>query len=176
MCRWKIQPTGGMPLTFQFTLFATSDSMDIVKIIDLQTQEILGVFSGSQLPPQVTAQNGKMLVLFTTNSKGNAQGWAGNYFTSGVGISEPDSCQYQTVAYPNPTTGHITLQGYFYNTPEITIRLLDSKGATVFIKKYKTANGKNIIPINLGLLDAATYSMNIEGKRLNESIKVVVKQ
>jgi hypothetical protein len=25
-------------------------------------------------------------------------------------------------------------------------------------------------------LDAATYSMNIEGKRLNESIKVVVKQ
>ena len=176
MCRWKIMPTGGMPLSFQFTSFNTYDSADVVKIIDLQSQEILGVFNGNLLPPIVTSQSGKILILFTTNGEGNAQGWTGNFFTSGVGISELDSCQFQTVAYPNPTTGQITLQGYFYNTPEITIRLLDHKGATVFMKKHQTINGKNIIPMNLGALGAATYSVSIEGNRLNESIKVVIKQ
>ncbi|MFZ4547828.1 MAG: C10 family peptidase [Bacteroidales bacterium] len=175
MCRWKITPTGGMPLSFQFTTFDTYDSTDIVKIIDLQSQEILGVFSGNQLPPTVTSQSGKMLILFTTNSEGNAQGWSGNYTTSGVGISELDSCEYQTLVYPNPTTGQITLQEYFREGSEITIRIVDNKGSTIFIRKFITHAGENTIPLNLDMLDSATYSMYIDGNKQNKVLKIIIK-
>jgi len=174
MCRWKIMPTGGMPLSFQFTSFDTYDSTDIVKIIDLQSQEILGVFNGNQLPPTVTAQSGKMLILFTSNSEGNAQGWAGNYTTSGVGVPELDSCGYQTLVYPNPTTGQITLEGYFLQDSEITIRIVDSKGASVFNKKFVVQSGKNSIPLNLGLLNTATYTMIIDGTPQIKPLKIAI--
>jgi hypothetical protein len=175
MCRWKITPSGGMPLSFQFTSFDTNDSSDIVKIIDLQSQEILGVFSGNQLPPAVTAQSGKMLILFTTNGEGNAQGWTGNYVTTGVGMPELDSCQYKTLIYPNPTTGQITLQAYFHQASEITIRVVDYKGSTVFIKKFLPNYGENSIPLSLNMLDTGTYSMHIEGHKQNKVLKLVLK-
>ncbi len=175
MCRWKITPSGGVPLTFQFTFFNTFDSSDMVKIIDLQSQEILGVFSGNQLPPAVTAQSGKILILFTTNNEGNAQGWSGEYFTSAVGLSEFDSCQFQTVVYPNPTMGDITLESYFLKGSQITIRIADCKGSIVFMKKYKSINGKNRIPLNLEMLEPGTYNLSIEEKNQNKSLKIVLK-
>ncbi|PSR03915.1 MAG: hypothetical protein BRD50_04905, partial [Bacteroidetes bacterium SW_11_45_7] len=47
----------------------------------------MGTFSGSSIPKQVTSSGGEMLVRFTTDGSGTAQGWNGTYNCStGGGI------------------------------------------------------------------------------------------
>ncbi len=176
LCRWKIMPTGGMPLTFNFSSFETSDSTDIIKIIDLQTQEILGTFSGSSLPMPVTAASGKMLIIFITGDSGNAQGWSGNYYTSGVGISETDSCKRETLVYPNPSNGEITIEKFFSSetVQELTISVIDLKGKTIYSKKFKQVPGFNTFSMNLEDMSDSIYYLVFEAGNQKEIKKIVV--
>lgn len=176
MCRWKILPSDGMPVTFNFTSFETFDSLDIVKIYDMQTQEVLGSFSGNQLPAAVTAGSGKMMILFITNNNGNAQGWAGEYYTSGVGLNESDSCVYETIVYPNPSNGQFTIEKYFPRTSEIPIRIIDMKGNTVYSKKFKVVNGTNILKLKIDNIIESEYFMSIGEEKEKELKKIVIKK
>ena len=176
LCRWKIMPGGGMPLTFNFSSFETSDSTDIVKIIDLQTQEILGTFSGNSLPMPVTATSGKILIIFITGDSGNAQGWSGNYYTSGVGISETDSCKRETIVYPNPSNGGITIEKFFSSetAQELTISVVDLKGTTIYSKKFKQVPGFNTFSMNLEDMTDSIYYLIFEAGNQKEMKKIVV--
>ena len=175
MCRWKIIPADGMPVIFNFTSFETFDSLDIVKIYDLQTQELLATFTGNQLPPQVTAASGKMMILFMTNNKGNAQGWSGEYFTSGVGLEEPDSCKYETMIYPNPSKGQLTIEKYFSRSSEISIRVIDLKGNTTYSKNVRVVNGNNTIMLNIDNNIESEYFLSISDGEQKEVRKIVIK-
>lgn len=176
MCRWKILPTDGMPVTFNFTSFETFDSTDIVKIYDLQTQTVLGAFTGNQLPHPVTAASGKMMILFITNNTGNAQGWTGNYFTSGVGINEIDSCKHETLVYPVPTNGSLTIEKYFFRNSETPIRLIDMNGQIVFSKIIKVVSGLNKITLNIHNQLESEYFLIIGEGDKKDVHKIVIKQ
>ncbi len=176
MCRWKIMPDDGMPVTFFFTSFETYDSIDIVKVYDLQTQEVLGIFHGNQLPPAITANSGKMMILFITNSAGNAQGWSGIYSTSGVGFAETDPCAFPTRVYPNPGDGQITIEKYFPDIVEhdVIITVIDMKGQKVYEKITEVVKGFNKFSfVDLEVPDA-TYLLLITVGRQKEVIEIVI--
>jgi hypothetical protein len=176
LCRWKIIPSGGMPVTFHFTSFETHDSADVVKFIDLQTQEVLGIFSGNALPPDVTAASGKMLILFITNSNGNSQGWTGEYYTSGLGLNEIDTCISETMVYPNPTKGEFVVEKYLASGDELLlhIRVIDINGITVYNKKINCVFGINHISIDLTSISESIYTLIIEDGQQKETRKIVI--
>jgi hypothetical protein len=175
VCRWKILPAGEMPVTLNFTFFETYDSLDILKIYDLQTQEVLGAFSGNQLPPSVTAQSGKMLILFMTNTTSNAQGWAGDYFTSGVGINGSDSCLNLTHIFPNPSSGLLTIEKFFRQSAETRIRVIDMYGKTVYNDKIKVFAGFNILNLNFDKLPGSEYLLIVGEDEQKEVSKLIIK-
>ena len=176
MCRWKIMPDDGMPVTFYFTSFETYDSIDIVKVYDLQTQEVLGIFSGDQLPPSITANSGKMMILFITNNTGNAQGWSGVYSTSGVGLAETDPCAFPTRVYPNPGNGQITIEKYFSDEVEhdLIITVIDMKGQKVYEKITKVFRGFNKFSFDNIEVPDATYLLLINEGGQKEVFEIVI--
>ncbi len=173
-CRWKILSAVGMPVIFNFTSFETSDSNDFVKIYDLQTQELLGAFNGGSLPPPVMAMSGKMLIIFMTNNSGNAQGWSGSYYTSGVGRPEVDPCINETFLYPNPASKSVTLEKYFQGNSNITIRITDAEGKPIYSETMKVSNSINKISLNIEYLKEAVYFVMIQDGSQNEAIKLIV--
>lgn len=177
-CRWKIMPAGGMPVTFSFSSFDTFDSTDFVKVYDLQTQELLGTFSGNELPPLLTANSGKMLILFMSNGSGNAQGWSGSYFTSGVGITEKDTCPNPTEVFPNPSNGVFTIEKYFSGRSEheFNICVLNMKGEKFYDNNFKVIEGLNTFSMNFLNLPDDTYLLNLSGDEQKETIKIIIKK
>ncbi|MEI6059688.1 MAG: C10 family peptidase [Bacteroidota bacterium] len=176
MCRWKIMPSGGMPVTFNFTSFNTYDSADIVKVLDLQTQEILGTFSGNALPPSVTASSGKMMILFITNNTGSAAGWSGNYFTSAVGITEKETCDSSLLIYPNPVTDLVTIEKYLGSASESTVRIVNLNGQTVYTATYKGISGKNKIYVDFSDFKEPVYLLIMNNGSQSIRAKILKKE
>jgi hypothetical protein len=169
VCRWKITPAGGMPVVFYFTEFATADSMDVVKIMDMQTQELLGTFSGNALPPSVTAQSGKMLILFTTGSTNNGPGWKGEYYVSQLSVPELEGCDEPALLYPNPSTGILNIDLNMPLGREMQVTLTDLNGKHVFSQSFSGAEGKNHFTLDIRSLTPGIYNATIEKNGQKES-------
>lgn len=90
-CKWLIDQTTLNPsaatdtfITLTFTRFGTEIDSDVVSVYDggLETDPILGVFSGYNVPAIPLLSSGKkMLVVFRTDSRqrGVQDGWAAKY-------------------------------------------------------------------------------------------------
>ncbi|MDZ7847043.1 MAG: CUB domain-containing protein [Owenweeksia sp.] len=79
-CEWLIEPNGNQSVTVNFNSFDLA-SGDYLYIYDGGSK--VGTpdksYSGSNIPPSFTAQSGKMLLHFVSNSSGTANGWSCSY-------------------------------------------------------------------------------------------------
>lgn len=161
LCRWKIIPTENKPVTLIFTSFALADSGDFVKIIDLQTQEILGNFTGNQIPFPITANSGKMLIMFVTNGNNSEKGWSAEYYASQTELSEDYNSDAYEV-YPNPTRDLLCIERKSKESSAIKISLVNIYGLKIFSKTHYIETESNKIYINLGNLPKLAYFLIIE--------------
>ena len=78
-CQWVIQSPG--PITLSFRSLNTEHSYDFVKVFDGDGERcsLLGSFSGTVLPADVTASAGAMTILFTTDSTLQKDGFVATY-------------------------------------------------------------------------------------------------
>jgi len=82
-CSWTISPPGASSVTLNFTEFNTESGFDFVRVYDGNNTSgpllIPGPFSGSSLPPTLTAASGKMHITFRTGGSQIRSGWSANY-------------------------------------------------------------------------------------------------
>jgi len=80
-CTWSIAPPGAAAVRLTFTAFQTESCCDSVTVFDGSDDNapVLGVFTGSALPPSVKANSGQMFVRFTTDGSVENDGWSANY-------------------------------------------------------------------------------------------------
>ncbi len=83
-CKWLISPAGVSTITLYFDEFDTESDNDFVKVYDGSTTAapLLGSYSGSNIPSDVTSTGGNMLVCFTTDANTVATGWSAYYTTT----------------------------------------------------------------------------------------------
>ena len=86
---WTINPTNAASVTLNFTAFNTESGYDFVDVYDGldANAPLLGSFSGSDLPPSLTAGSGKMHLVFKTDFSENDSGWSANYSCSSAQLS-----------------------------------------------------------------------------------------
>ena len=75
---WLIQPTEASSVTISFNTFNTEFSCDYLRVYDgdnTSPENLLGAFSGTSLPPDLTANSGKMLFHFNTDFSTTRPGW-----------------------------------------------------------------------------------------------------
>jgi hypothetical protein len=174
VCKWRIEPPGADFVTLWFTDFSTADSLDRVIITDLVTHEQLGVFSGSEIPPPVTASSGKMLLIFFTNSTGTGDGWDALYTSYGVGTSEPFNEESEAFLYPNPAKDKTNL---YFNSGEsglAQMEILSISGKKIAKQNIIQKRGENRVEINLEGLEPAVYILTLSTDSCRKVLKLIV--
>ncbi|MCH8905003.1 MAG: T9SS type A sorting domain-containing protein, partial [Bacteroidetes bacterium] len=86
ICYWLIAPPGATSITLSFDSFKTELNYDGVIVLDGDslTASILGVFTGSSLPANVTSTGGSMLIMFLSDYSITSDGFEANYTATGT--------------------------------------------------------------------------------------------
>ncbi len=80
-CKWQILAPEGKVIHFKFTEFDTEARNDLVYFFNgFGTHEkIMAIFSGPDIPPELTTWTNNVLVWFVTNGNDQRNGWAAEY-------------------------------------------------------------------------------------------------
>jgi PKD repeat protein len=85
-CSWLIAPSGATTVTLNFLSFNTELNYDFVKVYngaDIYAP-LLGSFSGGAIPSSLTANSGKIYVVFSSDGRTTSFGWTASYSATGI--------------------------------------------------------------------------------------------
>ncbi len=159
-CMWMIDPPGASSLTLYFTSFNTEEGHDLVKIFDLQTQELLAEYSGEISPAPVTSPSGRMFVTFSSNASVTAAGWEAFYETDLVSVNENNTIT-NIQLFPNPAYSSVNLSWTSYGSGAITVIISDMAGRPMIHNEFASDNGYNMARIGLSALAEGIYLLRI---------------
>ena len=89
-CSWLISPPDAESITLYFTKFdleePSEDGRTIYDAIEIyngssESAELIGTYSGNDLPPPITSSGGELLIKFFSDSSVNKGGWELEYVT-----------------------------------------------------------------------------------------------
>jgi len=162
-CLWRIMPEDASSVTLYFTEFETEAGFDLLKIYDLQTQQLLAQYTGSYspgVPEPVTSPSGKMFLAFSTNSSVTAPGWKAYFDSDLVKVTEVEENE-SILIFPNPTDGLLTVQLKNLSRHDFKLYLTDLSGRNVFFNELPYSV-ENQIRIDLSRLSPGIYIMSSE--------------
>lgn len=145
-CLWRIMPEGASSVTLYFDEFATEEGVDMLKIFDLQTSQLIAEYSGtyaSGVPEPVTSPSGKMFITFNSNLTNTAQGWTAYYESNLVDVSEI-SVPLPLHIYPNPADERLNITGRGLSGQDIILRLSDLSGRKVYTSTITGSIGQQV--------------------------------
>jgi len=173
ICKWKIQPPYATKVTLSFNSFNTEDSSDYLKIYDLGTQQLLASYSGNEVPPSVTAESGKMLLIFISNSNITGPGWEATYIVGNVGEKNSGLSVFSAL-YPNPCYGITNFTVNLPSPQQIQAVILDTKGAVREILNFNGNAGLNSYSVDLTQNKSGVYFIHITGENINRFSRVIL--
>ncbi|HNX42810.1 MAG TPA: C10 family peptidase [Bacteroidales bacterium] len=174
VCKWRIEPPGADFVTLWFTSFSTADTLDKVIITDLVTHEQLGEFSGSEMPPPVTATSGKMLLIFFTSNTGTGEGWDASYVSSGAGEGEPFANSEDIFLAPNPANDNTFLYYQCKQPGLVSLEIKSLTGKTIRSWDYQSVTGMNKIPVGIEDLSSSAYVLFLTSKNMKKAVRLIV--
>jgi hypothetical protein len=72
-CAWNITSVG--PITIVFKAFSTEENYDFLRIVDGQSGDVLGSFSGETLPAVLNTNATRLRVVLTSDSSSSSAGF-----------------------------------------------------------------------------------------------------
>ncbi len=177
LCQWLIMPSGATTVTLFFNEFETEAYYDLLKIYDLESQQLLAEYSGSYapgLPDPVTSPSGKLFLAFITNYYGTAAGWEAYYLTDYVGVPENEKSNGISL-YPNPSEGMINISFQDQIEDQAILRISDPAGKVISYFELPPAKNRTVIRQDLGNLAPGIYICTIISGRNSWVEKISVK-
>jgi len=154
--QWLITPQTEIDsvsyIKLTFDRFETESNMDFVRVYDGETTEapLIGEYSGSNLPAAISSTGNKMLVVFTSNESGTANGFMANYkaymptwcagmqnYTEPEGSFDDGSGAFQ---YNNNTVCMWRIQPMYAYSTTLYFDYVDTEANSDVVKVYNLAN------------------------------------
>jgi phosphotriesterase-related protein len=170
-CSKLIQPSNCGSVTLSFTAFNTELGNDILSVYDGATTSspLLGQYSGTSLPPELTSTGGSMLIVFTTNNDVVAAGWSatytGNPTSTGNCVDETFTAMTGTITDNSGSAN--------YNNSMSCQKLIQPSGAvnvTLTFNSFATESGYDFVKV----YDGATTSSPLLGQFSGTSLPAAV--
>lgn len=173
-CLWRIMPAGASSVTLFFTEFTTEAGYDILKIYDLQTQELLAEYSGTYeggVPDPVVSTSGKLFLTWNTNSINTAPGWEAFYESNLVGVDESEFLSVIKI-FPNPTDDYLTI--FFRDNEKFSrsVKVTDLSGRVVFYLSNMPVE-KQHLSIDIRDFAPGVYILEVNDSKRNEVYKII---
>ncbi|MDP2424703.1 MAG: C10 family peptidase [Bacteroidales bacterium] len=173
LCRWWIRPPGASSVTLNFSSFATEAGTDIVRVVKMPDNTVLGDFSGNTLPGPVVSNTGQMLVMFTSNDYTTAQGFEATYSIGNVGIPENEVFNNFAI-YPNPSSNIVNIAFAVKENQNVTISLATMDGKTVYLEKLNNFMGKYQRVINTSAFAPGVYILSLISDKATTNQKLII--
>jgi len=169
-CFWMIQPEAtGMDIYLSFINFNTEEGYDFVKVYD--GNNLIGEFSGSELPPTIIATSGAMTVVFNTNISITRSGWQAYYTTSPVGLSVATQPNMIKV-FPIPVKDELNIS-LGKTVTSASIRLFDLYGKLIVVSKCGSCDK---LSIDTSEYSSGIYLLEVEIGSNVYTKKVIIKK
>ncbi len=162
-CTWMIDPGTADPLTLHFNYFDTETDLDVLKIYDGDSQELITEISGyyEDPPDPVTSPSGKMKLVFLSNNSVCAQGWE-VWYDLNTGLKE-NNLDSDFLIIPNPVTSDVKINFNLQSKYNVSIQILDIVGQKLEYLVNKTLMaGQHSISHNLGHLPDGIYFCRLQ--------------
>ena len=167
-CMWMIAPPDAEVIELEFSHFDTEPLNDVVIIYD--GNDVIGEFSGNELPPVLKAYSGYMFVVFSTNFDITASGWTATYTSNLVGEQVPEAPVGRVSIFPNPVNQTLNIV-HDAGLGESQITLTNSTGK--LLVSTTTLNGK--AELDLTDTPSGLYLLHAKNADFSEVTKVVVR-
>jgi len=164
-CIYHIHHSEAVKFNLEFTEISTEENEDIISIYN-GDQDLIGTFSGYDLPDIIEEETDEIFIVWSTNSIFRENGWSINYMIDGVGIKE-DIRESILCIIPNPFTASTTLS-YELKQPEMVfLNIYNHLGQLVYQTQENQPQGQQQLKWN-----AESYPDGIYYYRLHVSDQV----
>jgi len=175
ICKYKILPENATSITLSFTSFDTEADADVLKVYDYVTQQLIGTYSGSDIPQDIVVPSSKAYVIFTTNDAVEGQGWELNYSSTITGTEQFYGNQGTTMSVsPNPADKWIKIDLSAKMESGIEVMLMSADGRMVLPAEHWNATGHNTFFINTSSLSNGLYFLEYRIGTETGTMKVMV--
>ena len=178
ICRWLLESKSGNPLTIHFNRFDTELGKDFLRIYEIPSGDTLAIISGNyepgNLPDSVTSPNGKMMLIFMTNSSVTRSGWEIYYPQSHVGTIDDEFVDGLEI-FPNPADHEINIQ-YSLNSPaRVEFRIKDMTGKPLKLQSSDGQSGKNTQQLDVSALKPGVYLLQVASDQSIQNHKLIIR-
>jgi len=172
-CMYKITNPEAVNITLEFTEFATEEDYDMVQIYDGKTQELLGQYSGHDLPDVLDVQTSSLIILWATNSTVKDEGWTAEYTIDGVGIKEEMFTGFEV--YPNPSSGALNINIDELPAGDAYLQIVSMNGQLVYKEKLESRAQNMSRTIDLNKEPKGVYLISLITSENKIDRKIVLK-
>jgi hypothetical protein len=160
ICRWLITPENATYIKLKFNQLETEPNLDFIKIYkgtSAINENLLGTFSGSNVPDTIFCPEGEMCIIFNTNGNTTYPGWSVTYKSNGTSqnISENDIVNNFTI-FPNPAENRVKINFTLNTFQNIQLTIIDIMGNKVY-----TENMTNYIGNYNKLIDISSFAKGL---------------
>jgi len=174
-CMWKIEPQWANGVTMTFTEFDTEPGADVLKVYNGANNQLLGEFSGNQIPDPIYAESGKLFLTFQSNGAINHAGWAVEYEAGNVSVKDPHAAAEDLRVYPNPATNMLNVSFTRNEMTSFTIKLISITGKVVYSEKVTSFSGSYLNSIDLREISNGVYFLNLITDTGTSAEKVIIR-
>ncbi len=171
-CVYVIDHPEAVRINLEFSEFSTEPNKDFVQVYNGNNQ-LLGEFSGHQLPEAISEETDKLILVWNTSSSVRDNGWTADYWIDGVDIDENKDNTF--LVYPNPSNGQLNIQFDFEQLKNPEIRLLSIDGKLIFSETLNKTTGSYKNTFDLNAQPKGIYILSVIGENRKIDKKVVLK-
>ena len=171
-CFYMIIHPEAVRINLEFTQLSTEPDKDVITVYD-GSNNIIGVYSGNQLPEAISIETNRLSLVWTTNAHIRGDGWIANYWVDGVGVEENENDEL--LVYPNPSDGQLKVRFDFEQFQHPEIRLLSIDGKQVFRETPGSTNGFYQNTFDISSQPKGIYILSIVADNRKVNRKVVLK-
>jgi len=161
LCRWVIRPDDAYSIYLTFNQFNIQEEADFLEVYNFDGGELLGKFSGNEIPESIFCPSGEMMLLFNTDESITFDGWEVEYITNVTGVSDIGNFENIRI-YPNPSNELLWIEIDAMDHKEATLSLTTLAGQRVVSENLVIASGKNSKKIDVSSLPAGIYILRIQ--------------
>ena len=170
-CYYIIEHPEGVNYNIEFTSFSTEEDKDKLSIYN-GDQELIGEFSGNELPDPIEETTDMLILLWSTNSTVKEDGWSFDYTVNGVGIKE-DLITNNLCVIPNPFFTSTTIAYELQQPSNVQITIYNHLGRQLEVIEQKQSFGKQQVVWDAEGLPGGVYFCVLKTDSRTKTMKMI---
>lgn len=162
---FNIVPTDATSVCLKFNTFSTESGWDVVRVYNNinGTGTLLGSFSGSTIPGNITSSTGKMSVTFSSDANTTGSGWTAIWSSDGTarvqttGIEDEAMLENKISIAPNPAEDKVTISFHAQEEGPAKVALYNVAGAETIVLNKTLGAGDHSFDFDSSALSPGVY-------------------